>query len=881
VSRPSLALPLAAFAAALAVLGGARAQEDLVPFDVPQVILPSSITIDRLVDWDGNGVVDGIGFGWLGALGSNGRFGTLRNLGNGRFELVDSFDLIGTARTWAFEAGQLDGDAFLDLAAAVGANVELRVRHDATGAQTLMTSFVETFAIEHLVLADLDRDGLDDLVVAGGTQVRAYHNDSGGAFTPLGAATTLAGSVVWLGAEDLEGDGGSREVCVVTTDDVLVFDLAPGALSLRATMPHGIAASDAPMPTAGDVDLDGDVDFVVFAETGQYACLRNLGGSGFVLEPLVTGGPATALADVDLDGDLDGICCGGSTGGGGPPPPQANNRSVFHVSIFENGAFRPAIELPSIGGKRIAGAADVDGDGDIDLVAGRTVVFNRGQTFTRPVNIDPATALVPGHGEPIDLDGDGDLDLEGAGTVFFRNTVWHNDATGRFTRSERAFPQAPPGTLFVGPGLLADFDGDADTDAIVAHVDPASGAVLGMRLLRNDLGRYADAGYAAAAGVDFHPTTDLTAFGARALCVDADGDGDFDVIAGSPPVSGAQVAVWHNDGNGNFSAGQVFAAYAPVGYEDLDGDGHADLVTNRISPFGLGALTVHFGTATGLSTIPRNVGSSASDSIGIADLDGDGRKDLVYVQTFPFPRVVVARQIATQLFLEWVAQGPELTTSLQSVRVAIDDFDGDGAPDVALGPIAAVDSTALLLNRGPDAASGTFDFEVLPIPVADVRWFDADGDGDRDGVGTWLVRDTTFDGAAAGSIRQYGAGTVGSAGVVPVLGAEGPVRVGSVAQLRIGRAVGGAPGVLFVGGVEANAPGLPLPGLTLLVDPLLTVPIQLLGTFPQPGGGSFALPLPLQASAAGLRLTLQAFLLDAGVVGLFTQTNGLELVVGS
>jgi hypothetical protein len=138
--------------------------------------------------------------------------------------------------------------------------------------------------------------------------------------------------------------------------------------------------------------------------------------------------------DLDQDGDLDILS-------GSYSRHDEDMAGLFQVLWGEkDGAFRPAqaldgtdgkeLLLPAGGGKEVDTdrictrpfAADLDGDGKLDIVAGNftgTFAFFRGEG---PGKFAPAASYleaegtrlsVPAHGDPflVDWDGDGDLDL--------------------------------------------------------------------------------------------------------------------------------------------------------------------------------------------------------------------------------------------------------------------------------------------------------------------------------------------------------------------------------------------------------------------------------------------------------------------------------------
>ncbi len=100
------------------------------------------------------------------------------------------------------------------------------------------------------------------------------------------------------------------------------------------------------------------------------------GGQYFpkTIQPLDVGERARlSLGDVDGDGDLDGICCGGGDGG------SIGNTasSVFELCPNDgSGRFDQSMAYAGLGGHQVAGTIDIDGDGDQDVLGGRSVLIN-------------------------------------------------------------------------------------------------------------------------------------------------------------------------------------------------------------------------------------------------------------------------------------------------------------------------------------------------------------------------------------------------------------------------------------------------------------------------------------------------------------------------
>jgi hypothetical protein len=242
--------------------------------------------------------------------------------------------------------------------------------------------------------------------------------------------------------------------------------------------------------------------------------------------------------------------------------------------------------------------------------------------------------------EPGDVDCDGDLDLVladwGPGNNMSnaggRTRLWLNDGAGRFTDATDA--RMPDLAVRFSWDLeLADVDNDADLDILVSCKRCG-----GSSLFRNDgRGTFADESRV------IPQYTNNYEFEA----MDLDGDGFLDLVTMNDGDivgengSSRREHVFRNDGKGRYRdatdawwppAHNVGEDDNMVAFLDYDSDGDADFVVGSLS--GPDRLIVNDGRGRLTARLDVFGGDDTPGTLGLAlaDLDGDGRMDVVQGQ---------------------------------------------------------------------------------------------------------------------------------------------------------------------------------------------------------------------------------------------------------
>lgn len=636
----------------------------------------------------------------------------------------------------------LDRDGDLDvLAVAAGDGTIAWFEND--GAQNFTRRLVAAVAgVAAITHADVDGDGdLDLLVAAGAGGAKLLLNDGAENFTATTLPTSSTVGIGAIAAADFDGDGvleiavggshpllsgGTGYFSILRRQTLLDFGDAPSIYN--TTLVENGARHYPKGPTLG-ATRDGEADGGSPAspdgadEEGVTFGTLRIGDVDATVTVNVQNAPAGARLDAWIDFDGDGRWSGTheqiaaslavvegdnaisfavpvlaaagqtyarfrlSTGGNLGPEGAAVDGEVEDYAVTINS---PAEGSGSFGSKTSTGiwdnaelvvSADVDGDGDADIVASSSSsIFwhenlGNGSYARRQFSggyESPETLQV------VDLDGDGDQDVfaKSANRLYWLENNGSQTFVTRLISFEASQHTAP---------VVIDYDRDGDLDIVIAGT-----SIHGVRLFQNNgAGSFTTRQLIAPySGFYYRPT---------AIAVtDADGDGDFDIYASLDSYSD-RLALYRNDGQDNFtrstlvtmSGGTRDRMLTPL---DFDGDGDVDLVATTSSSASLPSPATYSDLIwyenRGNGDVDYRV---ISDNLSgfrqavVGDLDGDGDYDLVS-SIVSFGQIVWHENLGNETF---AARQLSIESGFagHAFYFALDlaDQDGDGDLDVLIG----------------------------------------------------------------------------------------------------------------------------------------------------------------------------------------------------
>ena len=724
----------------------------------------------------------------------------------------NSFDALGESQV---ELVDIDGDGDLDVfingAAGVFGSEKFNklFLNDGSGNFTEDTDNIFTGTrFIGFEIGDLDGQNNAEIIVAGGAGfneidkiTELYIND--GQTPPTFSLSSPKFDQIDSGdieLADVDGDGdldvfqmGRRFDYVVITK---LFINYGDANFFAVEDPIPIKSSNVDFEFV-DVDQDGDPDLLVGYQDGGFPWVGNTSlfindGDGNFSEdssqPLLDLHYLVAASgDIDNDGDIDIFLSGRQNSGGD------DDTDIFFNDVISNNANFSAANSSLLDGRRFTGAefADLDGDGDLDLVATEsfgqqpaTIFINDGLgSFTtlesglsNASNSDVTTG---------DVDGDGDIDIliSGAsGTKLFINDgqpVISQDTTLSFLEG------------FQGVALDVDaIDGDGGAsdqnitysikdafDGNLFSIDAISGELTFNSIpeFSNPRDINADNIYIVTViaddgvntteqefTVEVTESADIRLLSAgqnlRALSrskieigrIDADSDSDIALIGYDYQIPNGFAAVYQfetfsNDGGGGFTFDQSLSADRVSDLEliDLDLDGDLDLAVSYVGQtrkefvFFANDESGVFTDAGG--TVFGNLPGLFFSDMAFGDLDGDGDLDMIVSG-----EGTANYQPTTEIFINYGSNSMYFIPDTQNTfegkafgpAVAFADIDGDGDTDVITSGRGFYDfgGIDIYLNDG----SGIFSeynvksFSGDGLIYNEIAVGDIDNDGDLD-----------------------------------------------------------------------------------------------------------------------------------------------------
>ncbi len=543
--------------------------------------------------------------------------------GNGDGTFAARIDSV-TDKPEGLDLGDIDADGDLDIISIDNQNsLAIALRNDGAGNLTVLDSYTVGNNPSGVSIGDFNNDGALDFA-ASGTNVSELNIYFGNIALAVNSITPDQNTINIDASTNIEivFEQGLT-TGTVTQANLPVFSLQRGLISGAYTFSTTTITNDTVTFNPAQDFFPGEVVQLSITDSVQSINGNSALASFFqftvasgapltTFEPFVTvaasGQPTDVeVADIDLDGDIDIVASHG-------------NAIPFNLGVYLNngaGGFATPVLYASEDNPRFVTLGDLNNDGYPEVVlatqSSQTVnVYSNNGDGTYAAFVSYSTGGSTTGVDIADVDMDGDNDLIVAVATGQQNVqIFLNNGSGVFGAATLY-----PAVTTTNDVVVGDVDNDNDPDLVAVTVNAGNTASV---YLNNGDGTYA-------AKVDY------TATGSHGFVnlVDIHADSYLDIVTTSLFTNVITILI--NNGNGTFAAETTVATTgrpSSIADADFDNDGDLDLV---IINDGNDNAEIFLNNGTGSYTFDQSyaVNASASNAaIETADFNGDGVIDIV------------------------------------------------------------------------------------------------------------------------------------------------------------------------------------------------------------------------------------------------------------
>ena len=626
--------------------------------------------------------------------------GVLLNQGNGMFTTPSTHPIGEDSWPQSVATADVNGDNKPDIIVAnAGTNnvgVLLNLGNATFTSQTTYSVCGGSWP-QSVATADVNSDNKPDIVVANynTNNVCVLLNLGNGMFTSQTTYSTGSYSQPYsVTTADVNGDNKTDIIVAnsfVQANTVGVFlNRGNGTFTNQKTYGTGSHSSPYSVVTA-DVDGDNKLDIVVANhDTNNVGVLLNTGNGTFTNQttyPTTSDMAPRSVITADINGDnkLDIIV----------PNSGWDNIGVYLNTA--NGMFVSRIHYPTGYGSspRSLVAVDLNGDSTLDIIVanhgtdnvavllnmGGNLIFTSQTIYSTGFNSGPQSVLIA------DVNNDNKWDIivanEGSNSV----GVFLNIGNGSFTRQTTYSTAYGSHSCSVA---TADVNSDNKPDIIVAN--PGT----------NNVGVLLNIGN----GIFSRQTTYSTGPNSQpfyVVTVDVDGDNKLDIVVANS--NGNNIGVLLNMGNGTLASQTIYSTGDGSGSRslttaDMNSDNKPDIIVGNSGTDNVCVL-LNLGDGTfAIQTMYSTGYGSSPQSVATADVDGDGKRDII-VANYDTNNIDVLVNLGYGMFASPIIYSTDGNSSPQSVETV--DLNGDNKLDIVVANYGA-STVGVFLNLG----NGTF-----------------------------------------------------------------------------------------------------------------------------------------------------------------------------